>query len=88
MKRAILVEIDENIILMPVEFDEALIGFVEKAGSRTVGLYDKEIVTDIFVSNGLDREEAMDWVVYNYLTFYENERCPAFATIWKRGEDL
>lgn len=58
-KTDMLCEIDEEIIIMD-QFDDALIGFVERNGQPPVALYDKDKVIGILMEDGLTFDDAME----------------------------
>jgi hypothetical protein len=78
-----IADIDEDLLLLPENFDKALIGFIERAGMEPVALYDREIVLRVFMDNdGMSMDEATEWFEYNVLGSYIGVGTPAFATIW------
>jgi hypothetical protein len=78
-----IADINEDLILLPENFDKALIGFIERAGMETIALYDKDIVLSIFVDDdGMNMLEAEEWFEFNVLGSYMGVGTPAFATIW------
>lgn len=74
-------------LLLASGFDTALIGVVEgwfAAGWRLVALYDVEQCVRILTRDGLDEEEAREFVQVNLTGAYVGEGTPAFATIYRR----
>jgi|TARA_Y100000034_G_C6806523_1_gene362200 hypothetical protein len=63
-------------------FDNALIGYVERAGGPAVALYDKEECIQILMKD-MSEEEAEEYFYYNVVGAYVGENTPMFATINK-----
>lgn len=81
IKREMIAELNENALLLPEEFDKALIGYVERSGQETLALYDTELIIMVLIGQGMSEEEARDWFDYNVIGSYNGEGTPAFATI-------
>ena len=79
--RDILAEIDENILLAD-GFDEAFIGYVERAGSSTVACYDKDKCIEILAKD-MTHEEAIEYFHFNTIGAYMGEYTPCFITTLK-----
>jgi hypothetical protein len=71
-------------------FEEALIGVVEGwfAGNvhRLVALYDVERCVKILIADGLDEEDAREFVEQNICGAYVGDGTPAFATIYRQPD--
>jgi hypothetical protein len=76
-KIAALAEINEEILLAD-GFEEALVGYVERAGGPTVAVYDTEKCISILQENGMTEEEAVDFFYYNVVGSYMGENTPVF----------
>ena len=74
-----LSEVDENILLAD-GFDDALIGYIERAGLPAMDCYDKIKCIEI-LSKDMDREEAEEYFYFNTLGSYVGEHTPCFVTI-------
>lgn len=76
-----LAEIDGNILLAD-GYEDALIGYVERYGSPTVALYDREKCIEILViRDEMSYEEAEEFFQFNTIGSWAGEYTPAFATI-------
>jgi hypothetical protein len=64
-------------------FDDALIGFMERAGGIPVALYDTEMCIAILMDEGMTEEDALDHFYYNVVGSYVGDNTPAFATLHK-----
>jgi hypothetical protein len=78
-----LLDIDEH-ILFADGFDDALIGYVEKANSEVIALYDKQKCIEILIEHGLSSSEAVDYFNFNILGSYLGDYTPAFGSIFKK----
>lgn len=83
-----LAEIDEDILLLEdLRFDKAIIGLVHRYGETPTALYDEkkciEIITQDFIENGEDEEEAyesaLDWFAMHTSGGWNGEYTPHFA---------
>jgi hypothetical protein len=76
---------DEAFLLVD-GFDEALIGVVEGwfAGNvhRIVALYDYERCVEILQREGLEEDDAREYVDMNIAGAYVGQGTPAFATVY------
>lgn len=70
--------IDENILLLD-GFDEALIGYIERAGSNTIACYDKNKCIEILAKD-MTYEEAIEYFYFNTIGAYMGEYTPCFIT--------
>lgn len=62
-------------------YDEALIGYIEGAGTCTVAVYDKWKVIEIMINrDGMTEEDALDHFYYNVVGSYVGENTPVFLT--------
>lgn len=75
-----LAEFNDN-ALTADGFDEALIGYVQRAGMCAVALYDREKCIEILVGQGMGREEANEHFEFNVLNAFMGQGTPCFATI-------
>jgi len=66
-------------------FDEALIGMAQSAGKATVALYDMDLcVTILEERDGMDAEEALEYLYFNVVNSYMGENTPMFATMFPK----
>lgn len=73
-------EIDEEILLAD-GFEEALIGYAEGAGIRTVAVYDRfQCIHILMERDGMTEEDAEDHFQYNVIGSYVGETTPIFIT--------
>lgn len=80
MKRELLSEIDEEILLID-GFDEAIVGYIERFGQPTISLYDKNKCINILMErDGMDYQESTEFFEFNILGSYVGEYTPAFVT--------
>jgi hypothetical protein len=67
-------------------FDEALIGFVERAGSSVLALYDTDKCIQILMErDGMTDEEATEFFYFNVAGSYMGENTPVFGTLVEEG---
>tara|TARA_R100001594_G_scaffold87052_1_gene121448 strand:- start:9786 stop:10037 length:252 start_codon:yes stop_codon:yes gene_type:complete len=71
--------IDENILLAD-GFEDACIGYIERAGLPTIACYDKNKCLQI-LRKDMDKEEAEEFFHFNVLGSYVGEYTPCFLTL-------
>lgn len=81
-KMEILSDIREEIVIFP-DIAEALIGYSEQNGQEIQAVYNKEKVIEIFISQGMSREEAMEYFYFNTLGAGLTEGTPVFITLFE-----
>lgn len=74
--------LDEEILLAD-GFEEALIGYVERAGLPIMALYDREKCIEILMGQGMTDEEAEEFFQFNTVSAFIGDYTPCFATILK-----
>ena len=75
---------DENLLFMSEpEYDEAIIGVVERAGASPVIAYDTQKILDI-LERSMPMEDAQEFFEYNILGAYMGDRTPVYITssVW------
>lgn len=73
--------IDEEIRLAD-GFEDALIGYVERASQPAVALYDREKCIKVLMKRDkMDRESAVEFFDFNVVGAFVGEHTPAFATV-------
>jgi hypothetical protein len=78
--KSFIAEANED-MLFADGFDEALVGYIELAGSHNVALYDRDKCIQILMDDhGMDDEEAIEYFDYNVTGAYMGPNTPAFAT--------
>jgi hypothetical protein len=81
--REALADLDEDLLFMdPESFDEAIIGYIERANSPPVVCYNKDKVLEILMKDGMDWEEAEEYYNYNIVDAWVGERTPTFLNIY------
>tara|TARA_R100000008_G_C3584893_1_gene171429 strand:- start:3165 stop:3470 length:306 start_codon:yes stop_codon:yes gene_type:complete len=78
MKREKASEANDN-MLFADGFDEALIGYIERAGMPTIACYDKYKCIEI-LANDMTYEEAIEYFYFNTAGAYVGENTPCFFT--------
>ena len=82
MNREAIAEINEE-MLFADGFDDALVGYIERAGMPSIACYDKYKCVDILAED-MNHEEALEYFYFNVLGSYVGENTPCFLT---RTED-
>ena len=75
---------DENLLFMSEpEYDDAIIGVVERAGASPVIAYDTQKILDI-LERSMPMEDAQEFFEYNILGAYMGDRTPVYITssVW------
>lgn len=76
-----LAEIDEEILLAD-GFEDALLGYMERAGGMLCAAYDRDKCIQILVDrDGMTEEEAEEYFEFNVVGAYVGEKTPAFVTV-------
>ena len=78
MKREKASEANDS-MLFADGFDEALMGYVERAGMPTIACYDKYKCIEI-LANDMTYEEAIEYFYFNTAGAYVGENTPCFFT--------
>lgn len=80
---------DEELIFFdPASLDVAVVGVAERLGLGPVVVYDREKLLQAFVDDGMDREEAEEWVSFNIDGAYIGDKTPLLMTSTKTLQDL
>ena len=74
----LLKDIDEDILLAD-GFEEALIGYVERAGIPIIACYDKSKCIDILMKD-MNGDDAVEHFYFNVLGSYVGDYTPCFIT--------
>ena len=78
MKRELIAEINED-MLFADGFDDALIGYIERAGMPSIACYDKYKCVDILAKD-MSFEDALEYFYFNVLGSYVGENTPCFLS--------
>ena len=66
--------------------DEAIVGLGHRCGCDTVVVYDYDKLVDVFIQQGMDEEESIEWIDYNILGAWIGEDTPIIL-MENHGED-
>ena len=47
--------------------DDAIVGLGHRCGCDTVVVYDYDKLVDVFIQQGMNEEESIEWIDYNIL---------------------
>ena len=83
-KKLLAAEINEN-MLFADGFDDALIGYMERAGMPSVACYDKYKCIEILAED-MPYEDASEYFYFNVVGAYVGEHTPCFLTATEDGE--
>ena len=78
MKRELIAEINED-MLFADGFDDALIGYIERAGMSSIACYDKQKCIDILAKD-MSHEDAIEYFYFNVIGAYVGDNTPCFFT--------
>ena len=56
--------------------DEAIVGLGHRCGCDTVVVYDYDKLVDVFMQQGMDEEESIEWIDYNILGAWVGDDTP------------
>ena len=82
MNREMVAEANED-MLFADGFDDALVGYIERAGMPSIACYDKDRCIEILAKD-MTHEEAVEYFYFNTAGAYVGENTPCFLT---RTED-
>ena len=82
MNREAAAEVNED-MLFADGFDDALVGYIERAGMPSIACYDKDKCIEILAKD-MTHEEAVEYFYFNTAGAYVGENTPCFLT---RTED-
>lgn len=78
-KREYLSEFEDDVmVLEPSQFDEAIIGTVQRVDRSPVVCYSVDKIVEILMEDGMSQEEAYEYYEYNILGAYIGEGTPMF----------
>ena len=77
-KEMLSAEINED-MLFADGFDDALIGYIERAGMPSIACYDKSMCIDI-LARDMSYEDAFEYFYFNVVGAYVGENTPCFFT--------
>lgn len=75
-----LAEIDPQ-ILIAEGLDDALLGYVERAGEPPAALYDADKCIEILTARGMSEEIALEHFYHNIQGGFVGKYSPAFASL-------
>ena len=82
MNREAVAEVNED-MLFADGFDDALVGYIERAGMPSIACYDKYKCIEILAED-MPYEDAFEYFYFNVIGAYVGENTPCFIT---RTED-
>lgn len=62
-------------------WDEAFIGYVERAGQLPTACYSKDKIIELSMQDGVSREQALEYFEYNIVSAYVGEFTPFYLTV-------
>ena len=78
-KREYLSEFEDDVmVLEPSQFDEAIVGTVQRVDRSPVVCYSVDKIVEILMEDGMSQEEAYEYYEYNILGAYIGEGTPMF----------
>ena len=82
--RAAINEIEGSFLLLePAAMDAAIAGLLAASGKAPVVCYDRDLVVDILMKDGMDRDEAEEFFSFNIEGAYMGEATPVYLTAAK-----
>ena len=73
----VLGDLSEETVVYP-DLEEALVGVVSRFGQADIACYDYQKVIEIYIQQGMSREEAVEYFEYNTLGSWLGETTPCF----------
>lgn len=68
----------EEPLLLADGFDDAIIGVAYRIGQPALVTYDKQIMLEILLQDGMTEEDALEYLEYNVYGAYVGEQTPLF----------
>lgn len=68
------------LLLEPADMDEAIAGLLATAGKAPVICYDRDLVIEILMKDGMDRDEAEEFFSFNIEGAYMGDATPVYLT--------
>jgi len=75
----VLGALSEETIVYP-DLEQALVGVVSRFGQSDIACYDYHKVIDIYIQQGMSREEAVEYFEFNTIGSWLGETTPCFIT--------
>ena len=75
----VLGSLSEETIVYP-DLEQALVGVVSRFGQSDIACYDYHKVIDIYIQQGMSREEAVEYFEFNTIGSWLGETTPCFIT--------
>ena len=73
---------EEALLLEPEYYDEACIGFAERASGQTVAVYDyNQLVLALMINEDWSAEEAHEWVDFNIVGAWMGPETPLYINV-------
>ncbi len=66
--------------------DDAIIGYGQQFPREPLLVYDYDKCVEIFMSQGMSHEEAIEWMEFNVVNAYMGEGTPIFIKVIPRRE--
>ena len=72
-------KLNENAVFA-IGLEDALVGYAQRCGQPTVAVYDSDKVIEIFVKDGMEQDEAMEYFEFNVLGSWVGKNTPCWLT--------
>ena len=66
--------------------DEAIVGLGHRCGCESVVVYDYDKLVDVFIQQGMEEEESIEWIDFNILGAWIGEDTP-IVLMENHGDD-
>jgi hypothetical protein len=76
-----------DLLIMSEEYDEAIVGVVNRCGSDPFVIYDEDAVVSINMKMGMTEEEAWEYYTVNQSGAWVGDGTPGFLTSLKYLEE-
>lgn len=70
---------DEEILLLPEQYDDCIVGLVSRCGMEVVALYDSGKLAACYMSEGMEEDEAWEHFEFNVAGAYVGPKTPMFT---------
>lgn len=76
--RELIAEINPETYLLPEEYDDALLGYVDHWNAPITAVYSAEKVVENLQTDGLSHEDAWEYFEFNIAGAYVGQNTPLF----------
>lgn len=81
-------QVDPEILLLPPEYDAALMGYLDRACQNPVAVYHQDKIIEILMASGASYESALDHLEFNIKGGWQGPYTPGFLIMFEDKEEV